>query len=168
MAFLLIVLFGAECVGELLGQGQYTIVLSPISALLGEGSELQQDVQVDLDQLVHAGPKDLDRHLLSLRQGGEMDLAQRGRGDRVGVKCGEHLIKGFSELPLHLGLDKAEIRGGNRVLQPLKFLDKVGRENVTASAGDLAQLDESGPQFLHDHPDALSRGSAQDLGRAEA
>ena len=67
MAFLLIVLFGAECVGELLGQGQYTIVLSPISALLGEGSELQQDVQVDLDQLVHAGPKDLDRHLLSLR-----------------------------------------------------------------------------------------------------
>ena len=97
-----------------------------------------------------------------------MDLAQRGRGDRVGVKSGEHLIKGLLKFLLYLGLDKVEIRGGNRVLQPLKFLDKVGRENVTARAGDLAQLDERGPQFLHDHPHALSRGSAQDLGRAEA
>ncbi len=93
------------------------------------GGDLQQR-DVMLDHRLDAGAQDLDRDLASVRQHREMHLGYRGRGHRLALEGGEHLIHRLAIGLFQFG--DGQLRGKRRhaILQPGQFVGDVQRQQV--------------------------------------
>ncbi len=121
-------------------------------------------LHVGPDRLGHPRVLDLDRHIAAVVQAGAVDLADRGRGDRLLVELGEQV----HELVLELGLDHlahvVEADVGSGVAQGAE----LALELVAVLLGDQPDVEEA--QDLPElHRRALHRAERGDdlLGRLD-
>lgn len=101
-----------------------------------------QNAHVAVDALAHLRAPDLHDHVLSVAQGGAMDLGDRGSGERFALECPEDLVKRASQgaVQLALGLLRRERPG---MLAQVPQLPQIGlREEVWPHAEGLADLEE--------------------------
>jgi hypothetical protein len=73
---------------------------------------------------------------------GRLDLAERGRRERVLVEGGKALREGRAELSLRQAPDRAEVFRRHLVLQPRQLGGDLVGQDVEARREELADLDE--------------------------
>ena len=113
--------------------------------------------QVLVDQPGDPGALDLDRHLLTGRQGGQVDLGDGGGGHRHAVEVGEDPVQGCAQVLLDHRPHVFEGHRGDPVAQLGELLDQFVGEHVLAGRDDLAQLDVGGAEGL----EGVSEASGQ-------
>ncbi len=119
--------------------------------------EPQKQIEVAGERLGHARPQHLDRDLMPVRGAGEMDLGDRGRGNRGFVERGE---QGF-ERPAELGLDRRPRLVPRKRRQAILEARQIGRdlfaEDIGPGRQQLAELDEARPHFVERGGEPLTR-----------
>ena len=140
---------------ELPGDGHRRVGHQEGEAPLGQLREVLEDVEVGLHDLLDPRPSDLEGHFPAVGQGGEVDLRDRRRGDRLRVDRGEDLQR---RPAVFLGQDRLGlgIGEGPDVVSEAGQLGGVRlRQEVGAGAEHLAELHEGRPEVLADHPQPL-------------
>ncbi len=102
-------------------------------------ADAAQRGEVDLDDLLDAGPQHLDDDIGESEVGGDagrearaVRLAERSGRDRLGLDAGERAIEWDAQLALDLLDDARERLGGHLILQPLELARDPGRQDVEA------------------------------------
>jgi hypothetical protein len=125
-----------------------------LDAALQAAREHAQDRRVACDDVLDAGPADLDDDARAVVQHGPVRLADRRRRERLPLERRERLIDRFVEL----GLDHdAHVAGrdGSHVRAQLGQLGgQRRREHVVARRGDLPELDHHPARVLEHRSDA--------------
>ena len=113
----------------------------PVDAILEHARELIQQLDVGVDLAFGIRTLHLDDDLVAARQPGTVDLADRGRRDRLFVEL-EDLLDGEAELRLNDTTDVDEGLRPGAILKPAQLLDDVGRHDVRTGREQLPELDE--------------------------
>ncbi len=115
---------------------------------LDPACEPQEQVEVAGEGLGDPRPQHLDRDLAAVGGFGEMDLGDRGGGDRGFV---ERCEQGF-ERPLELGFDRRARLGTRKRRQSILQGRQIGGDLLAQQIGpgrqQLAELDEARPHFV--------------------
>ena len=123
-----------------------------------------EEVEVALEGQLDGRPQHLDRDLAAVGGDGEMDLGDRGGGDRRVVEAGEQRVDRLAEL----GLDGAPRLGAGEGRQVVLQLRQVGgdlfAQKIGAGRQRLAELDEGRAHLLQRRRQPLAR-PARDRGR---
>ncbi len=106
----------------------------------------QLEVCVDLARRVRA--LDLDDDLAPVRQHGAVNLADRRRGERLGLELEEEALDRLPELLADQPLDLGERDLPDVVLEPAQLGDDVRRHDIGARGKELAELDERRPELV--------------------
>ena len=125
---------------------------------LGQGGQVEHDLQVDLHQFADSRALDLDGHILTVFEARPVNLADGCRCQGLGIQLIEERIgrpAGF--LADNTG-DLGKGEGGNLVLQLGQFTDEIHRHQVRAGGENLTHLDVGGPQFFNGQSHAHRAG----------
>ena len=101
-----------------------------------------QRVEVAADDLLDVGVLHLDRDLGAVDQAREVDLPDRGRGERALVELREHLLGAATVLLDQPLLDVLVRARRHRVLQPLELAAELLGKEVRHDRDQLPDLDE--------------------------
>ena len=123
----------------------------------GRARRAAQRGEVALHRRLDAGPLHLDDDRLAGVQPRPVGLADRGRGERLPVELGEDLVDGRAQLRLEDRGDALPRLGRHAVLQLGQLVAELGRQEVDAGGGDLAELDVH-PAGLLEHPPQAHAG----------
>ena len=119
---------GPQAGGELLEHLARSHALPERGASLREVREQRERGEVALHDVGDAGPLHLDHHRLAGVQPGAVGLPDGGRGERLPVELGEHVVDAAAELGLeHRPDDLGRLRR-NPVLQLGQLVGDVGRD----------------------------------------
>ena len=142
---------GPQALGELAEQVAGAEPLAERRAPLREVGEQRERGEVALHRRVDAGPLDLDDDALAGAQPGPVGLADRGRGERLPVELGEDVVDVAPSSASSTGRDALARLRRHPVLQLGQLGADVGRQEVDAGRGDLAELDVDAARLL-EHP----------------
>ena len=121
--------------------------------------------QVFFNHRQHPGTQHLHRHLmrlpLTVHQGSEVHLCNRGAGHRLTLERGEYLGNRFAKCPLDGGNRRCRIERWHAVLQQGQFIGNVRRHQIAPGGQHLAELHENRPQPLQGLAQTLTTRSAQ-------
>jgi hypothetical protein len=120
-------------------------------------------VEVRLHDLLDVGVLDLDRDLGAVVKPREMDLADRGRGDRALLELREHLAR-RADVLAQPSLDILERPRRHRVLKPLELAPKLLGQEVRHDRDQLTDLDE---QTLQPDDRALDAARVPEVQRVQ-
>ena len=156
-----------------LGEGAHDLDrLQAAQARLGaldEAGEPEEEVDVAREGGGDAGAQDLDRDLLAVGGDGEMDLGDRGGGDRHVLEGGEEALR--SARPNSASTMARAASPGKR-RQTILQLRQVGgdllAEEIGAGRQELAELDEAGAERVQRRGEALARPRRGEHGIARA
>jgi hypothetical protein len=146
--------------GKLLDDFHRPVVGQFFDVAFGQGGQVEHDLQVHLHDFANSRPLDLDRHLIPVFETGPVDLADGGRRQGFGIEPVEQIIDAMAGLIADNSTDVGEGKGGNLVLEPGQFTDKIHGNQVRTGRKDLAHLDVSGPQLLDGQPHPHCTGEA--------
>jgi hypothetical protein len=120
------------------------------------------------EQVVEAGPLDLDHRRLAAAEGRPVGLADRGRGQRLEVEGGEGLLDRPAQLLLDEGTDLLCRDGPHRGAQMGELVDHRLGQQVAAGGGDLSELDEHPAHLLDGQAEPVAElGGGDPRGREE-
>ena len=125
-------------------------------ALLGDSRRLVEETQVGLDLLRRARPLHLDRDDVAVREHCAVDLADRGRGQRLAVELEEEALDRLAELLADDALDLLVRERAHVVLEPAQLGDDVRRQHVGPHREELAELDEGRAELVEELAQVLA------------
>jgi len=105
----------------------------------------EEQIEVAPHRRLDAGLLHLHHHALAAAGGGEMDLCDGGRGQRLALERRMELVERQVEARRHHVAHGLERQHRCAVLQRLKGLDPLRREQILPHGWDLTQLDDAGP-----------------------
>ena len=153
-----VVEFAAQRHGKVRHQTRQVVVLGGLPAAADAVSQILQDREIGLDDLVDLRSSDLDHYLGAVGQGGEMGLADGRAGQRLGGEAGKDLIGQGAEFFFDQLVDGGRGNGRCRILQ-LGQLAQVGRRHdVGPSREQLTELDEGGTEFFERESQVIGGG----------
>ena len=118
------------------------------------------DLQVCPDRAPQSRFLDLDRHFhAAIPHCGTVDLSKRGGGCGFLIEFLKYLLDGATQFLFQARPHLFKRKGLDVIPQAFQFVYQVCWKNIRARAQYLADLDESGSQFLDGHPDALPQGN---------
>ena len=106
------------------------------------------------DHGLDAGPQNFHGGLGAVRQGGEVNLRDRGAGLRDQLEPCEDLRQRLAEHALERLDDAFGRKRRHAILQPRELVGDVGRQQVAPSGQQLAELDEDRAQVFQREPQA--------------
>jgi hypothetical protein len=134
----------------------------PSSQYSSASARALEHLEVALDDLVHAGPQDLDDDLLAVAQRRGVHLGDRGRRERRRSKLANTSASGPERRLDGRGRDRA-VERRDPVLQLRQLIGDVDGQQVAARRQGLAEFHEDRPELLEREPQPLA---ARDAGAA--
>ena len=110
-----------------------------------------QQREVVVDHAGHARAQHLDRDLGAVVQASEMDLRDRGRGDRLGVELGKYLADGAAQTALDFSDRQRRIEGWDVVLQLRELVGNIGRQQIASRRKHLTKFHEDRAEGFERH-----------------
>ena len=116
--------------------------------------------QVFFNHGQHIGAQHLDGDFthatLTVGDGGEMHLRDRGTGHGCDVKTGKNLCQRFAKSLFNIGDGDGRIKWRYSVLQACQLVCDVQRHQIPPCGQHLAKLDKNGTQTLQSLPQTLT------------
>ena len=125
-------------------------------ALLGDTRRLVEETEVGLDLLRRARSLHLDGDDVAVREHRTVDLADRGRGQRLAVEFEEETLDRLAELLADDALDLFVRERAHVVLEPAQLGDDVRRQHVGPHREELAELDEGRAELVEELAEVLA------------
>jgi hypothetical protein len=136
-----------------------------------EIGKITQDYHVDVEDILYIRPLDLDRYLSPILELSDMDLRQRGRGNRLFIQGFEYFVQRCSQFLFDYSFRLGEFERRHLVLQLGQLDHQIDRDQKWSCGKNLAELDESRPELLHRHADPfgiIPGGEVGGLGKKTA
>ena len=115
---------------------------------LQEAAEQVEQDRVALQQLAVSGLHDLDDDHAAVEELRLVDLADRGRTERIGIDPGEHRDHRTLQVLLDDLFQAVERHRGQAVEEVLELVGDLGGQDVLAQREHLPELDVGGPEDL--------------------
>ncbi len=169
----------AEILAQLLGRGGFHTKVHLDAHYVGEGADrldrLQpakarlraldqfshpvEEIEIALERRLDARSQHLDSDVTAVGRNGEMDLCDRGGGDRLIVETREQGVDRLAELALDRGARLASRKGRQMVLQPRQVGRDPFAQEIGAGRQRLAELDEARAHVLQRRRQPLARAA---------
>ena len=146
----------ADRAGELVHELAHVDEVERPDALLDDSRGLVEEAEVGLDLLRRARPLHLDGDDVAVREHRAVDLADRGRGDRLAVEFEEEALDRLAELLADDALDLLVRERAHVVLKPAQLGDDVRRQHVGPHREELAELDEGRTELVEELAQVLA------------
>ena len=133
---------------------------APVRAALQPGREPDNDIKIPLDHAAHVRPAHLDDHLVPGGERRGVHLGDGGRGYRLAVEGGEHVVHPAAQFVPEHARHLRPGHSGGIILETAQLGDELGRQQVTPGGQHLAQLDERDPAVLQGQPERPGQAGA--------
>ena len=135
-------------------------------ALFRESRRLVHQLEVGFDLARRVRPLHFDGNAAPVREHGAVNLADRRRGERLGLELEEEPLDRLPELFSDHTLDLGERDRPHVVLEPAQLGDDVRRDDVGSRREQLAELDERRAELVeHFAQMPATRGRGAVIGR---
>ena len=140
--------------GKLFDDLDRAVVGDLFDVALGQGSQMEHDLQIHLHQLADPRPLNLDGHILTVFESGAVNLPDGCRGQGFRIQLVEKVVGRPAGFFIDDSADVSKGEGGNLVLQLGQLADEIHGHQVRAGREDLAHLDVGGSQLFNGHSNA--------------